>query len=360
MLGKSVGILALVALSASCMSNVPQDKKSGEDGRVKNAKQMIFEENIASTKGIVTYPGGDRIDWKMIEIPEKKRGSLVVNLSWKSPRPGLRLAFDVFSDWGDKIGESKKKTGKRSRSRANAGRATGTVADARGKNYIRVYALERGDAGAYSLKVEFKETLGDIGFNPLTLEIPDPPRLASVPEAVDPCTDDNFDPKKPECKNFCPANGGPTGWKPCKDKCPDPPKIEIKACWAIVDCPNPPDLKYAKCKPADWPPCPDPKNPDLRNPNCPKTLPTLTVRVTARESSGSDLILTAAAGAEQGITPQWTASVIDTSSGRVLANNVLIRKIDKRLTKVATKLSASVINDNTHVKFTPPAIPKAQ
>src|ERR1043165_5320585 len=90
MLGKSVGPVALVGLlGAACMHNVPQDAKSGEDGKIKSARPMKMENNEASAKGIVTYPGGERIDWKLLELPAAKRGTLDLTLSWQPPRPGL-------------------------------------------------------------------------------------------------------------------------------------------------------------------------------------------------------------------------------------------------------------------------------
>ena len=49
----------------------------------------------------------------MVEIPKDKRGKLDIELTWKAPRPGLDLAFDVYNEWGTKIGSvSPKKPGK--------------------------------------------------------------------------------------------------------------------------------------------------------------------------------------------------------------------------------------------------------
>lgn len=373
MLGKSGGapflirarfiaLSVVIAALASCASNVPQDKKSGEDARIKGAKPIILEENEGRAKGIVTYPGGDRVDWKLVEIPEKKRGSLNIKLEWTSPRPGLQLGFDVFTEWNEQIASSSKKSGKRARTKSTRGRRTLTVENARGKMYIRVYSLERGDAGQYRLTVEFKESLGAVAFDPLKLEIAEPPKLAAIPEHVDPCSEETFDPKKAECKNFCPSNGGPPGWKACKDVCPDPPKADIKACWATMPCPpGQPDENIRACKPKDWPPCPDLKNPDLRNPNCRVQLPPVIARITARVVEGSDTVLTIGAGANQNVTEAWTAIVIDGGSpGSPAISNgtVRITKIDKNRTTGRTKLSAGQIGASAHVKFTPPPMAK--
>ena len=73
-----VGVIARwivpLALLASCANNVPQDKTTGPDGSRKGAKELVLDNGEAKATGIVTYPGGDRVDWKLIQLPEKKRG----------------------------------------------------------------------------------------------------------------------------------------------------------------------------------------------------------------------------------------------------------------------------------------------
>ena len=128
MLGNSVGprgtglvgllFLAGVAGAAlSCAHNVPQDEKSGEDRDRKGAKPIILENGEGKASGIVTYPGSDRIDWKLIELPDKQRGTLELKLAWATPRPGLQLAFEVFDEWGAPIVQSAKTSKKRSKAR---------------------------------------------------------------------------------------------------------------------------------------------------------------------------------------------------------------------------------------------------
>jgi len=45
-----------VALLASCASNVPQDKSTGPDGKIKGAKELVLDNGEAKATGIVTYP----------------------------------------------------------------------------------------------------------------------------------------------------------------------------------------------------------------------------------------------------------------------------------------------------------------
>ena len=46
------------------------------DGKVKGAKKIELENGEAKARGIVTYPGGDRVDWKVIELPANATGQL--------------------------------------------------------------------------------------------------------------------------------------------------------------------------------------------------------------------------------------------------------------------------------------------
>src|SRR5262245_64195004 len=103
MLGNSAGVpravgLALGALLltvAACPKMVPQDEHTGADGKPKGAKKIALENGEGKGRGIVTYPGGDRVDWKLIELPKDKTGTLTLKLSWTPPRPGLDLSFAV-------------------------------------------------------------------------------------------------------------------------------------------------------------------------------------------------------------------------------------------------------------------------
>src|SRR5262245_21487733 len=138
MLGKSGGLalgLAILFTVSSCARIVVQDSKSGEDAKEKGAKPMTLDNGEAKAHGIVTYPGGDRVDWKMVELPS--RGQMDIKLQWQPPRPGLQLSFDVFDEWNTPIVQSKKQKGsKKSHSRVR----TATVDDAlKGKYFIRIF-----------------------------------------------------------------------------------------------------------------------------------------------------------------------------------------------------------------------------
>src|SRR5437867_4175031 len=116
MLGKLVGARLVVGASwlvaaatlIACAHNVGQSAASGSDATQKGAKEIKFENGEGKARGVVTYPGGDRVDWKLFETPDKKRGTVELTLSWTPPRPGLQLAFDVFDEWNQPIVASKK------------------------------------------------------------------------------------------------------------------------------------------------------------------------------------------------------------------------------------------------------------
>src|SRR5688572_30089275 len=62
------GAVMLVA-GTGCPRNVDGGAHSSKDIRYKGAKRIKLEDNEGrSRKDIVTYPGGDRVDWKAFEI----------------------------------------------------------------------------------------------------------------------------------------------------------------------------------------------------------------------------------------------------------------------------------------------------
>jgi len=353
MLGKLVEPRAVLVtgllLVVACMHNVPQDSKSGADAKPKSAKPMKMESGEAKATGIVTYPGGDRVDWKLLELPEKKKGTLDLTLTWQPPRVGLQLAFDVFDEWNTLIASSKK-----------AGKRTGkirtaSISPATGKYFIRVYAVGRGDAGKYKLAAEFKETLvGPSGVAWDKIDLPDPPKLAAVPENEVGCDEFTFDPKIAACKLVC-APTAPPNWPGCKGKCVTP-DINNPDCHATMPCPKPPDKRVKACKPSDWGPCPDKKKPDPENPNCPVGGEPVVGRVIQKVQQGGDLLITVGAGTDQGVGKSWKAQVVrgnDVNEAAVPGGEVTIVRVDKTTTTAKTRLTPDQLASTPYVKFSP-------
>ena len=356
MFGKSAGagrlVLGAIALVTACAHNVPQDSATGTDGKPKGAKPINLENGEGKAKGIVTYPGGDRVDWKVVELPQNIRGQIDVKLQWQPPRPGLQLAFDVFDEYNVPIVQSKRTSRKRSTSRIR----TATIDNAKGKYFIRVYAVGRGDAGAYKLTVDFKENTGPIALDLSKVEIPEPPKLAAVPEIEIGCDEFTFDVKVPACKNICPTSNAPPGWSACKGKCPDPPDVNNSACWNTMPCPNPPDRRVKACPKAKWPKCIDINNPDPQNPNCDDaTAPPVTGRVIKTEIQQNDTIITVAAGSDQGVSKAWKGHVLRGDSDTPMdGGDVTVIRVGKRETIGKVHLTTDQVTANPRVKLIPP------
>jgi hypothetical protein len=360
MLGKSWGqrgrLLLVVLLLVGCARNISGDSATGDDGKVKGAKPIELDNNEGRATGIVTYPGGDRVDWKVLELPADKRGTLEFKLTWTPPRPGLQLAFDVFDQYGRQVAGTKRKTKKR----ASRGKIrTATVKDAKGKYFIRIQAVDRGDAGKYRLSVEFKEGGGDdVGPDILAIAFPDPPKLPDIPQPEQGCDEFAFDPKIPACKSVCPEFGAPQGWPACKGKCPNPPSVDIEACHATMPCPRgQPDERIKACKAADWPPCPDKNNPDMRNPNCRVKAQPIVGRILGKRVEGSEVVITIGAGTNQGVKRDWNGQVLRGSSldsPNVPGGDFKVYRADTDRSYGRVKLSPDQVSANPYVRLSPP------
>ena len=165
---------------AGCLKNVPQHSNSGKDYRYKGAKKITLDGGEARVKGIVTYPGGDRVDWKVFEIPEGKQGDVKFRLSWKPARPGLDLAFAVYDQYFTQLDHARPS---RAAKRSKRMRLRGLVA---GKYYVQIYAPKRRDAGRYTLSIRFRERRAVVlpSLAELAGQIADPPILPAVIEPV--------------------------------------------------------------------------------------------------------------------------------------------------------------------------------
>jgi hypothetical protein len=195
-------LFAIAAAAAfGCAKNVAQDGHSGKDYRNKGAKKIALDEDGEGTsrKDVVTYPGGDRVDWKVFEIPGApdakdkdgkdkppdpaspvpRTGTVKIRLHWDPPRPNLDLAFDVYDQYLARIARARPTPGSGKRTKKITLRDVGP-----GKYYIQIYAPTRGDAGTYRVTVDFKpDTVVAQADKPG--EIPDPPVLPAIAEATE-------------------------------------------------------------------------------------------------------------------------------------------------------------------------------
>jgi hypothetical protein len=331
-----------------CAHTVSQDMATGNDGKVKGARPITMESGEGKATGIVTYPGGDRIDWKVIEIPAEKFGNLELKLSWQTPRPGLQLGMEVFDAWNYRI------AGTRGRSGSNGRTRRLMLENVKGKYFIRIYAPNRGDAGKYKLTATLVEAPAALVAD--FSRVPDPPKLWAIPAPVVPCTDDAFDPKKKECKNFCPTTGAPPNWPPCGDKCPTPANIEIKSCQLTMQCPNPnaPDRRVKDCL-QYFKKC-DPKSLDPANPKCDNFKPDpIAGAIIDIKLDGDTVLITMNPGNEKGIDVGWRGNVLRGTTGKPIdGGDFTVISVGKRESKARVRLSVDVVKENQKVRFAPP------
>jgi hypothetical protein len=328
-------IVACVVLGA-CVNNVPQDRATGPDGTVGGARPVPLEAGAgggaASGKasGIVTYPGGDRIDWKQIELPVDKQGELALKVSWRTPRPGLQVNFDVFDK--DHRPVLVKNT------RLKRARETRIVA-AKGTYFVRIFAPRRGDAGAYELLASFQPDDADKKVDWPQVPVPDPPKLADIPAgpiAAVPCS--SHDAKNPECAKVC-AWDAPPNWPECVKQAQNKPAPVVPC--TIHDPTNPSCTKVcASNAPPAWPAC----------------LKPTTKRMVNIAVIGGEIEITIPVGAKQGVNASWRGRVLTGQTAAPLANGAIrITRVDVDKTIARVKLTVDQATQNPYVELLPPA-----
>ena len=344
---RSSAVTVLVAVVTSgCARNVGQDSATARDGDIRGAKPLHLVNGQAIATGIVTYPGGDRVDWNVLELPAQQAGTLEVELRWVPPRPGLQLAFDVFDEWNNLVFESSQ-TKKRGRTRhARLPHAKGTV-------FIRVYAAGRGDAGRYRLTVGFEPALDPSYL--LTIEVPGPPKLPD-PD-VEPCDPLDFDLHNPACKDVCPAGRIPPGaWGPCLDswRCRPPPTVDQFACWDTMECPpGAPDERIKTCR---FRACPAGRV-DPSNPTCPGSRVPVVGQLVGTRIEGRDVIVEIAVGTAQGVGSDWIATMVGEPNAAApsLGGGGSIQRVFRERTSVKLEPSVTLDGDVFWMRLSPPS-----
>lgn len=284
-----------VAAGFGCARNVAQHGHSGKDQAYKGAKEIELEDGEGRSRDIVTYPGGDRVDWKVIRLPEDQKGKLELKLKISPARPGLDVAFDVYDEWFHRVGRAKPA------SRGTKKTKKVTIDQARGTYYVQIYAPQRTDAAAYTLRVHFREQSKPQPAGPMLAAIGDPPPLPAVP-APKPIVDPPVPSVAPGADPGNPAApGGATVAAPA-------PAVEpIKA------------------------------------------------SITALVDSTGGVILTVNRGKKHGVAQGWTGTVlIGSSSSPLDGGEFKIIKVSDRESVAKAKLSVDQFQNNRHVLLTPP------
>lgn len=313
-MGKS---LWLVIVCAACANNVPQDRDTGPDGKPGGAKEIALEEGIGKQRDIVTYPGGDRIDWKKIVLPEKATGKLDLKMTYTTPRPDLKATFDVFDQWYHPV---KQTASGRGRNKSLS------IAAAKGTYFVRVYAPRRMDAASYVLEASFvADPPPPEGME--KVPVPDPPKMPQVP-APDPECLVEYDRTNPECENKCPP-GSPKNHAACK-KPGDPANTPPVVTPPIVEPPPPP------AKP-------------------------IIARIMNKEiQADGSIIVTLGAGSDHGVGKEWTKGSLlrgDTKDPKAKFPNgsITVIQVNKTNTKVKLRvgITSDILKDNDKVVLEP-------
>ena len=301
MLGKSVGRTGRVTCASSLLlvgalalsrarTTSRRTRQTGPDGKIKGAKTLDARERRSEGE---RHRHLSRRRSRRLEADRAAReaaGHARHQAASGRRRARASSSRSTSSTSGTRRSSSSKKTGKKRSAAARPHRRS--LENAKGKYFIRVYAVGRGDAGKYKLTVEFKETLVGPAFDPLKLEIPDPPKLAAVPEPSKPCDEFNVRREEPGVQARCarrPARR--RAGRACKGKCPDPPD-DRRSRRAGDDAVPQPARRARQGVQAERlvPPCPDMKNPDPNNPNCDSSRPIRSSGASiGREVQGGDV-----------------------------------------------------------------------
>jgi hypothetical protein len=332
--------LALFVGWVGCAHSVPQDAATGRDGKIKGAVPIKLDNNEGIVHGIVTYPGGDRVDWRSIEVPASGRLDLV--MTYTTPRPGLRVAFDVFDQFNTPI-TIQRAVAKRSRQ--------ATIDHAKGTYFVRVYAPRRGDAGTYKLAAAFTPDIVEIS---KPAEVPEPPKLPAVPATVEECL--AFDAHNPSCATACPDDA-PTNWKGCPKELCRTQDVTNPACQKVMACVvGQADRRIAACmaNPTKYfRPC-DQAAPDPANPRC-DVLDPVATRIIHIEESAGEVTITIAAGSNQHVAKGWKVTILAGSSDTPLVGGTAtITHVERTQATARIHLRRELVEANQNLRLTPP------
>ncbi len=336
-----VSFAAICAIAAAgCAQQIAQDSHSGPDAKAKGAKRIhLGDDGEGTAKGVVTYPGGDRVDWKVFEIP--KTGDIDLTLRWTPPRPGEDLAMNILDDTFHVV----RRVAPTPDSAKTKKTAQLTAVPA-GKYYVQVYAPQRGDAADYELNVKYTEQRAG-GIAPTSSEpIPNPPRLAAIPGApAGAAGAGGGDKSKPKGSKENPCQVGeqcPAGSLYVNPGCPTADPMPIG-----TPCPPQPVINPA---------CPD-AGPLMPGAPCPPVIVKKLATIIERRMSGGEVEIIIDKGSNQGVAKGWTGIVYKGKAGTTpLAKGefVIYKVTDNESYAKVKGLTLDTFTNNRRVELTSP------
>jgi hypothetical protein len=146
--------LAVLLAVTACTRAYNPKAHLGTDGTRQTARELELRCDddgncSASRRDVVTWRGGDRLDWYVVHLPPSRCGSaaLDIKLQWEAARPPMRFAIDAMLPRADReplpIWRKRGLENARTRLDELGG----------GPIYLRVAAHGRDSAGTYRLRV---------------------------------------------------------------------------------------------------------------------------------------------------------------------------------------------------------------
>lgn len=309
--------VALVALLAGgCGGAVGQHENSGPDHRPDGADSVELEDGEGSARDIVTYPGGDRVDWKKVELPEDFAGVLEARLLFKPPRDGLGVTFEVYDEGFERVAE-----GEPSGSRVVETKVRPAFG---GTYYVHIFAPERSDAADYMIALRTRDEDVRAEVDEEERRIPDPPALPAIPEEGGTEVAEQKGGDSGGQGSSSNSSGG--GGSPSPD--PDPKPDEDDE---------------------------DEDDEDEDEEDSEKSEPLRARVVTYQVAPNGNVILTVNRGKNDGVERGWSAQMLMGSSGRPLrGGSFTITRVTSGEAIGEVKVSVDQIRANRQVKVMPP------
>ena len=280
--------LGLAVVFASCSPMVAQDAKSGADAKAKGAQKIrIGDDGEGTAKGIVTYPAATASTGRSSTCPRPATSRS--RSSGTPPKDGEDLSFNVLDDTFHIVRRvaPTPDTGKTVKKAELSGLIPG-------KYYVQIYASNRGDAGAYEVKVHWAESRGAVVLN--ADPFPNPPAPARRSGCRGRGRRGSARQEKPKGSKENPCQVG--------EQCPQGALFVNPACPTVdpmpigTPCPPPPAVNPA---------CPD-AGPLAPGTPCPQTKKA--AKIIERQSLGQEVQITIDKGSKPGfkkVSQAWSS-----------------------------------------------------
>jgi hypothetical protein len=149
---KAVLLAVLSGLVVFCGCATDPDGQSGGDGRRDQAADLPLEEWLTDENGVF-YGGGDRNDWRKLEV----KGSGTIYVEVAVDNKDAEVVAVLYDKYGQRLIEKTKQAGTTDHLKFQ-----GPVS--KGRYFVRVYAQRSEDRSVYSIRASMEggAAIGDI------------------------------------------------------------------------------------------------------------------------------------------------------------------------------------------------------